>query len=293
MKKVYFFLFLVLLVSLFTFSKVLGLSTINNDVVITFTGDVMLGRSVMITSLKLNDPTYPFLKVADTLRASDLVFVNLENPIVANCPQTSGGMIFCADPVMLKGLKYANISLAGISNNHILNYGTDGLKSTKKYLSDNGITPVSNELVVKEVKGIKFGFYTLDAVTNGYDLDKTGDTQRLQDADKKVDFLLVMVHWGNEYQPTSNTYQKNLARKLVALGADVIIGSHPHWVQDVEYINGKPIYYSLGNFVFDQMWSTKTREGLAIKLTFEKGKIVKDEKLPILMTNWAQPEFIN
>ena len=79
---------------------------------------------------------------------------------------------------------------------------------------------------------------------------------------------------------------------MVDSGVDVIVGHGPHWVQDVEYINNKPVYYSLGNFIFDQMWSEETKKGLAVKLIFEGDKLIKEERLPIYMSSWAQPEFI-
>ena len=118
------------------------------------------------------------------------------------------------------------------------------------------------------------------------------DYKLVSDSDKKVDILIVGVHWGVEYKSTASAKQKEIAKKLVENGADVIAGHHPHWVQEMEYIDNKPVYYSLGNFVFDQMWSQKTREGLAIKLTFKDGRIVKEEKLPIFMRNWSQPEWV-
>ena len=99
------------------------------------TGDIMLGRSVMTKSLKDNDPNYPFLYVSDVLRNADIVFSNLENPIVDNCPYVNSGFKFCADPKMIEGLKYAGVDIVSLANNHILNYGKEGLSQTKKYLN--------------------------------------------------------------------------------------------------------------------------------------------------------------
>ncbi len=95
-----------------------------------------------------------------------------------------------------------------------------------------------------------------------------------------------------EYQNTALPGVQNLARQLVDLGADVIVGHHPHWVQNIEHIEGKPVYYSLGNFIFDQMWSEETKKGLAIRLTFDGVKIVKEEKLPTYMKQTGQPEWV-
>ena len=87
--------------------------------------------------------------------------------------------------------------------------------------------------------------------------------------------------------------QRDWATFMVEAGADVIAGHHPHWVQEIEYIDEVPVYYSLGNFVFDQMWSEETKKGLVVKLTFEDGEIVNEELLPTYMSFHAQPEFVN
>ncbi len=271
-----------------SYTRVRGVNSEN--VTILLTGDVMLGRSVMTKSLDLNDPTYPFKNVSQELKSADLVFVNLENPIIDNCPRRTDGMIFCALPRMIEGLTYAGIDVANLANNHTLNYGADGKSKTTNFLTDAGISSVGYQnLVVKNVGGTKFGFMGFEFIDS--DITET-DMKLVRDANLKVDVLIVAVHWGSEYQATANIHQRTTAKKLIESGADVIAGSHPHWVQDIEYIDGKPVYYSLGNFVFDQMWSEKTRQGLAIKLTFNKNKIVSEEKLPIYMRNWAQPEWV-
>jgi poly-gamma-glutamate synthesis protein (capsule biosynthesis protein) len=100
------------------------------------------------------------------------------------------------------------------------------------------------------------------------------------------------MHWGVEYRDKALPGVRKLAGEIVDLGGDVIVGHHPHWVQDFELINGVPVYYSLGNFVFDQMWSEKTREGMAVKLIFEDKKFKSDEMLQIYMKNHAQPQWI-
>jgi len=272
-----------------TNTKILGIT--NQEIEIILVGDTMLGRTVMATSLdKKKDPNYPFLQVAGTLKSADLVFANLENPFVTDCPWRYDGLIFCADPRMAEGLNFVNINVVTLANNHSRNYGQKGLDETTKILGAKGISYTGlNNLVIKEVKGTKFGFLGFEFVDKQ---PAETDYKLVSDSDKKVDILIVGVHWGVEYKSTASAKQKEIAKKLVENGADVIAGHHPHWVQEMEYIDNKPVYYSLGNFVFDQMWSQKTREGLAIKLTFKDGRIVKEEKLPIFMRNWSQPEWV-
>lgn len=253
-------------------------------------GDTMLGRSVMTASLKADDPRYPFRKVAPRLNSVDIVFANLESPFVEGCIKTDTGMIFCADPSLVAGLKYTNIGIVGLANNHINNYGAKGIVDTKRILTEAKIDYAGEGNLAIEVKnGVKFGFLAFNFVGNS---PTVLDYKMVADSAKTVDALLVSVHWGEEYKSTANSNQQVIAKKLIENGADVIIGHHPHWVQNYEEIDGKPVYYSLGNFVFDQMWSEKTKEGLAIELTFEGSKLTDKKQLPLKIDKTGQPEFI-
>lgn len=265
------------------------LAPFSRDVSVILTGDVMLGRSVMITSLDLGDPAYPFRKVGQTLSEADIVFLNLENPVIEGCPRILGGFTFCADPKMIEGLTFSGVDVVTLANNHSANYGQDGVKETEKLLSEKGIESVGlGNLAIKKVKGITFGFLGFDFV---FKSPKDSDFELAKASDSRVDVLIVGVHWGVEYKDKANANQRLWAKKLVELGADVVVGHHPHWVQDDEKIDGKPVYYSLGNFVFDQMWSEETKKGLAVRLTFRDGALIKEERLPTYISSWAQPEF--
>ena len=87
------------------------------------------------------------------------------------------------------------------------------------------------------------------------------------------DYVIVNIHWGTEYKPTSNARQQYLAHLFIDNGADIIIGHHPHVIQEMEIYNNKPIFYSLGNFIFDQYWSTPTQVGLGVGLVLYKDQI--------------------
>lgn len=263
----------------------------NEDATIFLTGDIMLGRSVMKTSLAKNDLNYPFEKVASILKSSNIVFGNLENAIITNCPMSDTGLKFCTDPKMIQGMTDAGINIVNLANNHSGNYGQDGISQTEKYLNDAGINYVGRgNLIIKDIDGNKFGFLGFNFVDNKPD---TLDYQLVNNSKKKVDILIVMVHWGTEYTPDPTNTQKQIANDLVGSGADVVVGSHPHVVQSIDSINGKPIFYSLGNFVFDQPWSEETKKGLAIRLTYSGKNLSKIEKLPVYMKNIAQPEWTN
>jgi poly-gamma-glutamate synthesis protein (capsule biosynthesis protein) len=264
----------------------------NKNIEIILTGDIMLGRSVTITSLDTNkDPLFPFKKVGETLEKADIVFGNLESPLVTDCPRIAHGFTLCADPKMVEGLKYADINVVSLANNHILNFGQKGLEDTKKILTLSGIDSTGyGNLIIKDVKGTKFGFLGFDFTVK---VPSQADWDLVKESNSKVDVLIAGVHWGDEYQATANKNQRAWAKLLVENGADVVVGHHPHWVEDAELIDGKPVYYSLGNFVFDQMWSEETKKGLIVRLTFKNGDIIKEEKLPTYIPSLGQPELVN
>jgi poly-gamma-glutamate synthesis protein (capsule biosynthesis protein) len=192
---------------------------------------------------------------------------------------------------MVEGLTFAGINIVNIANNHTRNFGSQGFTETKNYLDQAGIKWVDgSSLAIIEKGGVKFGFLGFD-----YVFGKPSDTdlEQIRNADSKVDVLIVGVHWGQEYTSIPTNDQRLIAKDLVAAGAGVVAGHHPHWVQANENIEGKPVYYSLGNFVFDQMWSEETKKGLAIELFFKDGNIVKEDRLPVYMSAWAQPEWLN
>jgi poly-gamma-glutamate synthesis protein (capsule biosynthesis protein) len=258
---------------------------------IILAGDIMLGRSVLIKSIdKENNPNYPFLGVSEFLLSADLVFANLETPVVTNCPRFEHGFTFCADPRMVEGLVYSGVDIVSLANNHMLNFDKEGLEDTKKYLTNSNILYTGiNNLAIKKVQDTTFGFLGFDFTV---DVPTQKDWDLIKDSNSKVDVLIVGVHWGEEYKDKANNNQRAWAKKMVENGADVVSGHHPHWVEDYELIDGKPVYYSLGNFVFDQMWSEETKKGLLVKLTFEDEKIVNEEFTNTYIENIGQPKIV-
>lgn len=253
-------------------------------------GDVMIGRSVMTKALDMGNNIYPFENIKDLLSAADLVYVNLENPIITECPRHYEGFTFCAVPALLEGLVASGVDIVTLANNHTINYGNEGLEETFKHLSDRNIKYTgTGELVIKEINNTKFGFLGFDFLSKK-PID--ADFELIKNADKQVDVLITSVHWGVEYTLEPTSFQREWAALLVENGADLVVGHHPHWVQSSEKINGVPVYYSLGNLVFDQMWSEKTREGLLVEFTFEGKEIVRATKIKTYMENWAQPEVV-
>ena len=275
-------------------------------------GDISYSRGVEKTIKKQKNINYPFLKIGDFLRSSDLVFGNLETPITAGREISDREMIFRSNPGTEQALKNAGFSILSLANNHTPNFGESGLKDTFNYLKKADLDYIgageneieANRPIYREKKGIKFAFLAyndLDVVPASYEAsDQRAGTafmnnekmiKAVKAAKEKVDFVIVSMHAGIEYTGKPNSSQTNFAHAAIDAGADLVIGHHPHVVQTMEEYKGKYIFYSLGNFVFDQAWSLDTKEGLAIKVYFTKSGISKISLLPITMKNFAQPSL--
>ncbi len=126
------------------------------------------------------------------------------------------------------------------------------------------------------------------------------DTQKLtltiQAAKQKADFVVVMMHGGTEYTRQPTQLQRDFAHNAINAGADIVFGAHPHWIQDTEIYQGKHIFYSLGNFVFDQDFSEETKTGLTVRISLSKKDSVTSIKnlqlSPIIIENYGQPRLL-
>jgi len=258
------------------------------------TGDVLPGRSVELNLARKGDPTFAFAKVAGTLRNADLTLINLEGPLLSGCPIITTGVTFCGDPRFVRGLTFAGVDVVNIANNHILNFGQGGLDQTRKILRENNLVAVGEEQIgFKKVRGVTFAFLGFDVV--GKKIDRSFLTRQIKKARSTADVVVVQFHWGQEYTYVPKTAGENpinLAHFTIRSGADLVVGNHPHWIQGIEFYRGNPIVYSHGNFVFDQMWSQETQEGMVGKYTFYGSKLVNIEFLPIKIDSPFQPRFL-
>jgi len=264
-------------------------------------GDMMLDRVVYSKALKAGDYNFPFQKIDDFLKTADIKFANLEGPIT-NFKSISNGntrMRFTVSPEFLPVLK-ERFNVLSLANNHMLDFGEAGYIQAKNYLSEANINYFGNYhnqqenlSTIIEKNEIKIGFI-------GYHgLIEEGFENALEEIKKirpQVDFLIVVPHWGAEYKefPADSTIKK--AKQFIDVGADLILGGHPHVVQPSEEYKGKKIYYSLGNFIFDQYWSEETMQGLAVEILLEKSdnKIKAEYKeYKIKINQDSQPEIIN
>jgi poly-gamma-glutamate synthesis protein (capsule biosynthesis protein) len=264
--------------------------TLVPNVTISLVGDLGLGRFITSTARDKNDFSWSFQKISPWLLLHDFNLANLESPIITDCPTgKTGTFTFCGDTQFLPYLK-ANKLVLNLANNHILNYGTDGLIQTQNFLSKNNITYFP-KFATKTVNGINFGFLGYDFITYPK-LDPQELINDVKKYDSSVDWLIVSIHWGNEYLPDAETWRVNLARQLVDAGADIIHGHHPHVWQSYEIYKDKPVFYSFGNFIFDQSWSYETSHSQIAELTLSKTKLENLKLYPIEIKFNTQPALM-
>lgn len=265
--------------------------------VLIATGDIIPARSVNYKVVTLHNFNWPYEKTAEVLKNSDITFINLETPLTHNCPKTQTGMIFCGDQRNVEGLLYAGVDIASLANNHAGNYGASGVEETISLLNQKGIlTTGVNGPLIKDVRGIKFAFLGYNDITTPQpgisNVDEEKIKNEIADAKTRSNIVVVAYHWGVEYRNQPDARQKYLGHLSIDSGADLVIGNHPHWIQPVELYKNKLITYAHGNFVFDQEWSQKTKEGVVGRYTFYDNTLIDVEYLPLQIDNYGQPYFL-
>ncbi len=311
-----FFLFLILIVFLFLFFfsgskfEVSGVKT-ENPATLLFVGDIMLSREIG-KIIEREGVDFPCTLIKDTTNSADITFGNLENPVSVRGENVGSIYSFRALPETLLGLKNAGFDIVSIANNHIFDYGEDALLDTLGHLYSYGIIPVgagkthmdAHAPYIVTKNGIRFGFLAysefaehVSAVRASPNVAGFNPKSMQYDIAKAkqeygADYVIVSVHWGEEYKKEENDAQKEIAHMLIDGGANFVIGHHPHVVQSIEEYKGGVIAYSLGNFVFDQNFSKDTREGLMLEIEVEKEKIKSYKSININFTRLFQPYII-
>ncbi len=231
-------------------------------------GDVMLNRDLR-PQLQQRGNAWPFEPLRRFLSGTDLTLANLEGTITSQEPKRlePEAILFTFDPSVAPSLSRLGFDLFSLANNHSRDFGAAGLHETTAALRGAGLGffgdyyNTEEVSTVRDVRGMKVGFVGLHTV---YGRDASPALEEVRRLRPQVDMLVAMPHWGIEYETSFSPSQQQLAHALVDAGADVVLGSHPHVVQPMEVYNGKPIFYSLGNFVFDQFFSPEVRRGLAV-----------------------------
>lgn len=259
----------------------------NDPVTLLFAGDVLLSDYVLnnYNSNGIDGVLSPDL--LNELQNADITVINNEFPFSTRGTQAPDKQFtFRVDPKYVSVLTDMGVDIATIANNHVLDYGPDALQDTFDTLDEAGIDYMgagtdlarASALITKKAGGKTFGFLAASRVIPVVSWDvqnsspgvfTTYDPSRLiaaiEAARESCDYLTVFVHWGIEREEYPQDYQVSMAKQYIDAGADLVIGSHPHVLQGISYYKDKPVFYSLGNFIFNR----EIPKTAAVKVTID------------------------
>lgn len=292
MKKKLILLLLILLISLIAIDA-FYLSSRDDDfsnkenVSIAITGDVMFARNMPAVLESGN----PFRNVEDVVAAVDLLIINFENPATYSTSAYKSNVPLKSDPKYIELAKANENTIVGLANNHIGDYGEVGLNDTINLLESNDFyyTGAGNSIdeatkpIVMDINGREivvlnymdqdnFAEYSQNELpiashnSSGYaPIDWNIIENDLAKYNESADIIIVYLHYGNEYSRSPNENQENISKRFIDNGADIVVGSHAHVTQGIEMYKNKPIFYGLGNFIFDQS-NPNTHRGMFLEL---------------------------
>ena len=271
---------------------------------IYFVGDIMLTRGVQSSVLKnFNGNFSELFKNASQLKEADILFGNLEGPVSTVGNNVGSKYSFRMNPEVLPVIKDFGFKVLSFANNHVGDWNVQAFNDTLLRLKENDLAftgagstrEEAEKPVIINKNGVNFGFLGFSDVgpkwmeagenKSGILLaDDPNFSSIIAKAKESVDVLIVSIHFGEEYEKIHNKRQEKIAYLAIDYGADIVIGHHPHVIEDIEYYKDKPIFYSLGNFIFDQYFSKETMRGMVVMAIFE-GKEIKEIKHLISVQN--------
>jgi poly-gamma-glutamate capsule biosynthesis protein CapA/YwtB (metallophosphatase superfamily) len=287
-------------------------------------GDIMLGRGVNNKMVGYHDYTYPYKAAHDELHSADFRVANLECTItdLVAPPSDPTTFTFISAKKSVDGLTFAGFNAVTVANNHAAGVGKAALLDMLKTLRDNNIAVTGGggnlaeaaAPAITTVKGTRIailGYHDnrdgqnplygvpaqgQPATASGWGFAKVDLNTLAQDlaaARTKADLVIPYFHWGHEYQLKLWKRQQDVARAAIDAGADMVLGNHPHVIQGIEDYKGKLIVYSMGNFVFDQDWSTETMEGVMVHLYWRGATLVSMRFVPTRDRDRCQPNIMS
>ena len=284
----------------------------NKHTTLFFVGDIMMTRGVKSSVIKnFNNDYSKLFENLPELKNADILLGNLEGDVSDKGNNVGSKYSFRMDPAILPVLKNAGFNILSFANNHVGDWNKDAFLDTLSKLDETGILKTgagqnseeAESPTIIEKNNTKFGFLSFSDVGPSWMEAKSDSPGILLASNPKIsgiiknaklstDVLIVSFHFGDEYKVTHNKRQETLAHMAIDSGADMVIGHHPHVIEDIEEYNGKPIIYSLGNFIFDQSFSKDTMRGMLFSATFDGSNLIESNKKIITLNNHFQPEGI-
>jgi len=275
-------------------------------VILLAVGDIILGDhphflGIGVRSIIERKKIFIFKEIVDILSQGDIVFGNLE-VVLSDYEKKNSyeSLILRGNPYFVNQLKNSNFKLLNIANNHIQQHGDSPFYNTIDILKQNKIKIIGVDNFqpqIIESKGIKFGFFGYSLRPEEYNskvLYSQGNKKKIisniNRIKNKADYVIISLHWGDEYISLPSISQINFAHDIIDAGADVILGHHPHVLQPVEKYKEGIIAYSLGNFVSD-MYSEITKKSMILKIIFNQNQTKKVELIPVYINKDYQPEI--
>ncbi len=267
------------------------------EVSLLFVGDIMLDRNVRLRSLQAGTRAYPFANLPPRwFDTADFAIANLEGPVtdLRRAPEKSIDFLF--EPEVMESLRATGIDAFSQANNHALDQGSAGYADSVTRLREAGFLVFGHQVqdgnisvATTTINGIRLAFFGWNTTDNPIDRAQAQET--ISRVRPEADVLIAYLHWGPEYRNTPHPNEVQTAHWLIDQGFDAIIGGHPHWVQGLSEYKGKPIAWSLGNFIFDQDFSVETRQGMAVRLVVDVRGVLSLELIP-LQIDRSQPRVL-
>lgn len=284
------------------------LGSAGGTVSLGFVGDIMMDRGVKTSVYKNFDGDFgAIFEEARAIRSPDIMFGNLEGPISDKGKNVGSKYSFRFEPSVTPVLKDAGFDILSFANNHVGDWSDEAFLDTLGRLEEENILVTgagesyaeAKKPVIIERSGVTIGFLGTSDVgptwmaagENKPGIILAGDkdlAEIISEAKRSVDVLVVSVHWGDEYK-AHNARQSALGKKMIDAGADIVVGHHPHVAQAVEEYKEGVIFYSLGNFVFDQYFSPETMSGLFAEAVVDKDGLVSHRETNFTINDLYQP----
>ncbi|MCX7021934.1 MAG: CapA family protein [bacterium] len=273
-------------------------------------GDVMLARGVRDQSERMEDTAWPFRQNLFLTANADVAFANLESLFSEHPDPNPAHLEFQLRPEQVEALQVAGFDVLSLANNHAGNVGRAGMAFTVDLLRSNGIAPSGGghnlaeahrpAIVATPKLTVAFCSYAAAASLVAAD-DAPGHTawgldllrEDLARAAEEADVVVVSLHAGDEYAPGENNLQRNFAHTAIDLGADIVVGHHPHVLEPIEVYRGRLICYSLGNYVFDQPWNYDAGQTAAVEVLLRGDEPRRAYIHPLRINADFQPEPVD